>query len=388
MSHSGSLTAGKNFGSGTSATTSENKAYLISPVTDSLLIGGASMIVFALYWLFVDQNASTLAISIIAYSLTFVVNSPHFMASYQLLYVDYRQHIFRRKSFFWAAVVSPLLIAAVLIYAVVKEDISALVFLGQTMYLSVGWHYVKQTYGTMIVTSSVQKHYFSKWERIFLLLNLNAVWAMSWINANANQSRVDLYGISYFNLGLPKVAVTISYWVTGITFLLVAVAVIRNYIKTGRLPAMASFVGFATIYVWYIPTFYHPLFFYFIPFFHSLQYLLFVGTLKKNQASHMAGGAKEASAARMASLKTFAGFFVVTIITGILAFELLPKVLDQYVPANAKLFGPTLWLFAFNVFINVHHYFIDNVIWRGDNEALKVHIVQASRQNALNKAAT
>jgi len=36
--------------------------------------------------------------------------------------------------------------------------------------------------------------------------------------------------------------------------------------------------------------------------------------------------------------------------------------------------------FAFSLFINLHHYFIDNVIWRGDNDYLKTYLVQASQK--------
>ena len=39
-------------------------------------------------------------------------------------------------------------------------------------------------------------------------------------------------------------------------------------------------------------------------------------------------------------------------------------------------------MFAFTIFLNLHHYFIDNAIWRGDNELLRKHLVQASQRRA------
>ena len=135
-------------------------AALISPLADNLMIGGASILTFILYWLYVENTASTTAIAITAGYLAFIVNWPHFLSSYQLMYVDYRKHILQKQSFFWAAVVSPILIIAVLVFGIVAKSTVTLAVMAQGMYLSVGWHYVKQIFGTAIVTSAVQKRYF------------------------------------------------------------------------------------------------------------------------------------------------------------------------------------------------------------------------------------
>jgi hypothetical protein len=55
----------------------------------------------------------------------------------------------------------------------------------------------------------------------------------------------------------------------------------------------------------------------------------------------------------------------------------LPKYLDSYQMINSTLFGPTLAMFAITVFINIHHYFIDNVIWRGSNPEMRKHLFGA-----------
>jgi hypothetical protein len=38
---------------------------------------------------------------------------------------------------------------------------------------------------------------------------------------------------------------------------------------------------------------------------------------------------------------------------------------------DAALWGPTVGAFIFVVWINLHHYFIDNVIWRRDNDDVR-----------------
>lgn len=363
-------------------TKTTEEASLLGPRTDIFMIGGASIIACVLYWLFVDQSAPVTSIAFFAFYLSFIINFPHFMASYLLLYGDYRKQILKKKSFFWAAVVSPVLIIGAIGYGISAANQQVLAFLVQSMYLSVGWHYVKQIYGVSLVTSAVQKRYFGKWERNFILLNLFSVWAMSFVSANLSVSKADLDGISYFTLGLPDWMMTVAYAATVVTLLAAVGIMIRKYIKTGVRPAYSSLVGFASIYFWYLPMLNHPVFFYLIPFFHSLQYMLFVFALKRNESTAAADRAVSPQESRKIFMKKFWGFLAVSAVLGALSFELIPKNLDTLWPIGTALMVPTAWYFGFNLFINLHHYFIDNVIWRGDNEMLKTYLVQASQKRA------
>lgn len=357
-------------------------AFLLGPNLDVWMIGGASIVTCLLYWMFVDANASTATIAILAFNLSFVINFPHFLSSYQLLYGDYRRKILRKNSFLWAAVGAPLLIGGALVYGIAASNVHVLVFLTQAMYLSVGWHYVKQIFGVSIVASAVQKRYFGKLERNLILLNLFSVWAMSWVSGNLSVVKDDLDGISYFTLGLPSWLMTAAYFSTAVTLIAAVAIMVRKYIKTGVRPAYSSLVGFASIYFWYLPILNHPVFFYLIPFFHSLQYMLFVLALKRNQAASAASQALMPESQRGIFMKKFWGFLALATVLGALAMNFAPKELDAAFPLGAQFQCATLWFFAFNLFINLHHYFIDNVIWRGDNEALQVHLVRASQRRA------
>jgi hypothetical protein len=55
-------------------------------------------------------------------------------------------------------------------------------------------------------------------------------------------------------------------------------------------------------------------------------------------------------------------------------FWVVPKWLDASVAYQNQLFGPTLFLFLFWVVVNVHHYFLDSVMWRRDNPETKLHL--------------
>jgi len=323
------------------------EASMIGPIADIMMIGGASIIACLLYWMFVDPTASIANVAAMAYALSFVINYPHFASSYQLLYGDYRAQILKKKSFFWAAIIAPVLIIAAIGSGIAMASPAVLSFLIQGMYLSVGWHYVKQIFGVSIVASAVQKRYFGVWERTFILLNLYSVWAMSWVSSNLGIDKLDLDGVTYYTLGLPSWLMTVAYAATAITFLIAAGIMVRKYVITGVRPATSSLVGFAAIYFWYLPTASHPLFFYFIPFFHSLQYLLFVYTLKKNQSSEAASTQTLPSLQRLVQFKKLWGFFAVAAVLGMAAFELVPREMDKALPIGAGLQYAGLWFFCF-----------------------------------------
>lgn len=360
-----------------------NKASLISPIADNLMIGGASIITFAFFWLFVDKSANVATIAVTAFSLSFIINFPHFFSSYLFIYGDYKELLFKKKSFFWAGIAAPLLIISYLVFSVMTKNLQLLGLGVQLMFLSVGWHYVKQIFGTAIVTSAVQKCFFSHWERAIVLLNLYAVWAMSFISTNLQRNRSESYGINYFTLNLPAYFLSGIYFLVGATLVGVLYMGVRKFIKTGARPANSSIISFLTIYVWYLPVLAHPLYFYLIPFFHSLQYMLFVTVLKKNQVIDENKRLSNEADKRSAFVVRYWGFLVLAAIIGAASFEWIPAMLDKLFPLDANVFGPTLWVFAFNIFINVHHYFIDNVIWRGDNDFLKNYLVKASQMKAL-----
>jgi hypothetical protein len=55
---------------------------------------------------------------------------------------------------------------------------------------------------------------------------------------------------------------------------------------------------------------------------------------------------------------------------GYVCFTLVPGQLDQASDAR-NTFGFSFFLIAFLAFINIHHYFIDNVLWRFKNQQVR-----------------
>ena len=356
--------------------TAAKPRWLLSPGVDVMMIGGASLLLFLFAYVFIDKNANTTQISWTMFYLAFAVNNPHFAASYVLLYQDKRHELFKHPRFFWAGVVAPLLILGYMGACIVARSPQYLSYAVNVMYFTVGWHYIKQIYGTVVVTAARRGCYFTKTESLWLKTNLFFVWFMSFIGGNLSIREILHYGIGYHTFAFPPKVLTANYVLVGVSLAGVAWLFGRKWLQTGKLPGWPAACSFVAIYVWYLPGLYHALFWFTIPFFHSLQYLLFVTTLKKNEfvAKAAQGGGDGAKARRLFATQAVK-FVAIVAAFGFLAFDGLPYFLDTYVLTYDKqVFGPQLAMFVFITFINIHHYFIDNVIWRHDNPALKAYL--------------
>lgn len=74
-----------------------------------------------------------------------------------------------------------------------------------TMYFLVGWHYVKQVFGVVVVTSAFKKFYYAKLDRSMLLVNLLSIWAISFFRFHENIGTYQFYGVAYKSFGLGEI---------------------------------------------------------------------------------------------------------------------------------------------------------------------------------------
>jgi hypothetical protein len=69
-----------------------------------------------------------------------------------------------------------------------------------------------------------------------------------------------------------------------------------------------------------------------------------------------------------------ARFVLVGMVLGFIGFMALPTVLEASLAPDPAVWGGTVFVFILSAFINLHHYFIDNVIWRRDNEDVRRYL--------------
>jgi hypothetical protein len=341
-----------------------------------MLMGGLSTLFFIGSWAFMDRNAPVTTIAEFAYVAAFLCNHPHFFSSYNLLYGDYRKRIFQQRSYLWAAVIVPLILGGLICTALAQTNAKLMAHIITGMYFLVGWHYVKQVFGCVIVTSVQRKIFYKPWQRRVMLFNLFTVWFMSWVRSHVGSpAGFDFYGIPHYSLNLPEWHLNTVYALAAGSGFAVIWMHYQMYLEKGIKPSPPAVAAFVSIYAWYLPTINHPGFAYLIPFFHSMQYLAFVWSLKRNQVAHEIRGMNEVEW-RKAWMRKFVGWGAGALILGALFFEIIPDLMDaqHWIPQGSL--GTNPILVGFLLFINIHHYFIDNVIWRSDNQTVRNFLFQ------------
>jgi hypothetical protein len=159
--------------------------YLFGPVVDFLSLGGLSLFVLpVLVLLPTDRyHAGLVAATMLAANF---INHPHFAHSYQIFYRDFGAKIggptfgrAMRIRYAVAGIFVPLLLAAFFAYAVLSHDVRLLGQGGNLMTFFVGWHYVKQGYGMLMVDAVLKKRFFQNVEKKVFLVNCYAVWLLA-----------------------------------------------------------------------------------------------------------------------------------------------------------------------------------------------------------------
>jgi hypothetical protein len=179
-------------------------------------------------------------------------------------------------------------------------------------------------------------------------------------------SERELWGLSYYSFAVPEGVLWMAGLLVAVTTLLTFRAfVLRLGPSGGGLPWTGVVAYLTSLYFWALARF-HPITLMFVPAFHSLQYLAIVWHSERNRADLAADErGPDVSGRRM--LPPIATFMLWAFLLGLAGFWWLPRLFDRVVSYDTETFGGTMFMFMFWIFINIHHYFMDNVIWRREN---------------------
>lgn len=360
--------------------TAEREACLFHPVVDFLCLGGGSLVVIMALALLSGSAVTLPAVAAASLVLMYVLNLPHFAFSYQIFYRNFTAKAFGRDyppmlrhRYILSGIVVPLVIVAYFVVAYVMGDAQLLGFFANATLFLVGWHYVKQGYGMLIVDAVLRKRFFAPGEKKVLLTNAYACWGFYWLLANWWVAERDFWGLKYAMLSVPLPVLYAAGGVAALTSGWTIFVLAGKWRAEGRrLPLAGVFAYGTTLYAWLFLRL-DPLFILLIPAFHSLQYITVVWRYQLN-VEH---GRPDASMpprlgiiARYfptAAHYRFTGFLVTGLLLGYAGFIAAPSLLGEFVAYDRITFGGGMFAFMFYSFINVHHYFLDNVMWRREN---------------------
>jgi hypothetical protein len=369
-------------------------------VVEFLLVGGATPLLFPLAWLLrrtLGLDTAELAVGFLCFHAAHVVNDPHFSVTYLLFYKDVKR---RAVGDAWGAaqriryVVAGFVVPVVLVVwaggALVARSAVALGWLIQLMFFLVGWHYVKQGFGVLTALSARNGVRFGTGERRAFLGHALAAWAYAWANPADPGTEMEERGVVFTTLPHGPALERVAFGLFALSAAIVAAMLVRRFKSTERFPPLAALLGyFSALWIWTVYSRAEPLVVYAIPALHSLQYLYFVWLLRSGDA-HTTERQPFDSRSNVARLALFA---VSAVGLAWLVFHGVPETLDAalFVPRGRRVdlgnLGAAPCVAAVFVCVNVHHYFMDAVIWRRENRQALARAADAGSPSNVNLSA-
>jgi hypothetical protein len=331
-------------------------ASIFNPVVDFLLVGGLSLIVFIP--LLLSGRSDLLLVSVGAQALiATAINMPHFMASYRLVYSS-RATILRHK---WASIYVPAILVAYIAIALwdaqrspwdAQHPPALLIVLIAVASGYLAWHYTGQAWGMIASFTYLAGTRFERVERLLIRASLRILlaWHVTWF----------LY-TQLRNGELVRPLYVLISAATIVGFVLGAVGILLMRRRIGRLPPARALVAWLAIFVWYAAMARDPRALFWVQIAHALQYLAFPVRVEMNRTTR----AGLASPYRVAL--HMAGYGAILLVVSIAVAQLVPMsamgIVGNIFGEESGRAAPILLL----MFINIHHYFTDGVIWKISN---------------------
>ena len=332
-------------------------ASIFNPVVDFLLVGGLSLIVLVPLLLTGSSDLLLIGAGTQALIAT-AINMPHFMASYRLVYSS-REMILRHK---WASIYVPVILIVYIAVALWDAQNSpdrppalAIVLVAVASgYLA--WHYTGQVWGMMASFAFLAGTRFERIERVLIRSGLRILlaWHVTWF--------------LYTQLRNAEVVRSLYVFISGATvvaFLLGATGILLMRRRIGRFPPFRALVAWLAIFVWYAAMARDPRALFWVQIAHALQYLAFPVRVEMNRTNRDSSTSPYHVAVHMAI------YGVILLAVSVAIAQLVPMssmgIIGNMFGEEPGRAAPILLL----MFINIHHYFTDGVIWKISNAEVR-----------------
>jgi hypothetical protein len=349
------------------------------------MLGGSAFLILPVLF-FVPLKYEGL-VAAIMFFLAYVLNYPHFAHSYQIFYRNFGRKVRGQGydrglqvRYILAGIVVPLLMGAFFAYGAIAANARLLGNAANAMFFFVGWHYVKQGYGMLMVDAVLKRRFFTDLDKKILLVNSYAVWLFAWLQTNTAVNEGNYYGLQYYTFATPAWVNAIALSIAAASTAATAVMLINRWSRNGgALPYNGIVAYAASLYLWILIVRINPLWLLVVPALHSLQYLAVVWRYQSNVERD---GPDAESVPRSRILAILGRVYRVRVLEfvsaglllGGLGFWLIPTALTALVPYDEQILGSSLFFFIVLIFINVHHYFLDNVMWRRGNPEVSKYL--------------
>ena len=293
-------------------------------------------------------------------ALSFLINWPHFTASYHLLYSTpgaVARYPFATK--YMPALLVVYVVAAAALYG---RAPSFLRVFHATAAVYLAWHYTGQAWGAMAAFARVEGVRFDALSRGLVRANMTVLlaWHAAWsANIVAKLVGPARFMPVYEALSMAAIA----------SAALGAAGLWRLFRSAGRLPATVL-LPWASIHLWYGLLYFSGALYWVlvVQLAHALQYLVFPVRVHENRGA--APGGRYA-------------YYALLLASGFAAFWAAPRLADWLTSKTALALPLGVAGMLVGDMLVIHHYFVDGCIWKlGDPEVrrdLFAHLEPAPR---------
>ena len=288
-------------------------------------------------------------------ALSFLINWPHFTASYHLLYSSpgaVERHPFATKY------VPAFLIAYVVVAAAFYGRAPGMLRVfhaAASVYLA--WHYTGQAWGTMAAFAHVEKVRFDAVSRglvkanIAVLLVWHALWSANLVARLVGPAR---FMPVYEAVSLVALASAAAG----------AAGVWHLFRTNGRLP-LSVLLPWISIHVWYGLLYFSGAVYWvlLVQMAHALQYLIFPMRIQENRWERHDGG--------FSLLMRSARYYALLLVSGFAAFWAAPHFADWLAAKSAAALPIGVAGVLIGDMLAIHHYFVDGCIWKLSNREVR-----------------
>jgi len=328
------------------------RPYFISMPVDVAVMGGVSIALYVILWL-INANARTSTVISLGAALVWIINYPHFSATSYRLYRS-QDNI---RQYPLTAYAVPVLLVAGAVLSLQSPTVIAPFFVKFFQIWS-PYHFSGQTFGIGMLYARRAGISLRPLERTCLRWFIFSTYVSLIATIETGQRQYQFFGVTYPALGIPLVIsqlALVAMYALGIAVL--ALFVLTPLIR-GRQVAWMTLLLALTQFVWFGLGQRLPSFAEFIPAFHSLQYLLVAWSVHLKERLD-----EERQAGSMAFVSAESGYWLLAnTLGGFMLFWGLP-----HVATRVGGYDINLTTAVFFSAIQIHHFFVDGVIWKLKN---------------------
>jgi hypothetical protein len=221
------------------------------------------------------------------------------------------------------------------------------------------YHFSGQTLGITLLYARRAGIWVGKWERLVFSVFIYLTFFTQSIGAEVGTGSMDFYGIHYPAFGVPYAAFLLSRTLMYGAMAGAIVVLGRWKMRAGKalpwivaIPAASQFLWFVGAVKWFS-------FIEFVPFFHSLQYLLIAWSMQIRERSDF----KQITPSKKYVWQESFRWGAINIAGGAALFYFIPHWLSPVFKVSE-----TFMIGVFIAGVQIHHFFVDGVIWKLRNK--------------------